>query len=251
MTDYSRNHLIIRSLYEKVLHKSFVRIRRRQCQKSCREKPSVCSVTKKKIIFWLSLIAGSVGLWFFESFFAYALIFNGYGEGVFLLVPFWALLPFWIVMAWVYRRYVREGDVQKIMDSKLSINGEWPKLEGKRLQEMICHEMYFEGELEELANVTSLKVGGEWLELYFDGDVIFWRMAKAPTEKGEIVEHDSYFKLTDVADKFSLKGNVIKRLDVQYIENGVEVVFTFGGGKSMIFSSINDISSYRMAMREG
>ena len=38
--------------------------------------------------------------------------------------------------------------------------------------------------------------------------------------------------------------------EYQYIENGVEVSFTFGGGKSMVFSSINDISSYRMVIKE-
>jgi len=145
---------------------------------------------------------------------------------------------------------VREGNHQKMLNSKLSINGEWPELEGKALQEMICYAMYFEGKLEELANIVSLKVDGKWLKLYFDYDIIFWRNAEAPSEAGEILEEDSYFKLTDVANKFSLKGDVIEHLDTQIIENGVEVTFNFNSGKSIVFSSINDVSNYRMVMEE-
>jgi len=207
-------------------------------------------VIKKQIIFWLCLIAGSVGLWLFESYAAYALLFNGYGAGLLLLIPFWALLPFWLGMIWVYRRYVREGNHQRMLNSKLSINGEWPALEGKALQAMICHEMYFEGELEELANIVSLKVSGKWLKLYFDYDIIFWRNAKAPSEECGILEQDSYFKLTDVAKKFSFQGDIVDRLDARIIENGVEVAFNFNSGKSIIFSSINDISNYRMVMEK-
>jgi len=130
-------------------------------------------------------------------------------------------------------------------------NDGWPDIEGRSLQEMICLEMYFKGQLEELANVIFLKIGGDWLKLYFDGDVIFWRIAKAPPEASERLEHDSYFKLKDVADKFSFKGDVIERLEARLLENGVEVLFSFNSGKSIVFSNLNDLSNYRTAMEEG
>ena len=131
------------------------------------------------------------------------------------------------------------------MDNNLSIDGKWPKLEGTKLQEMMCDEMYYEGKLEELANVIHIKVNEKWLRLYFDYDIIFWRSEKFAPVNYEIPEYDSFFKTTDVAKKFDLKGETIVSLNAQLVENGVEVNFVFSNGKKIIFSSINDVSNYR------
>jgi hypothetical protein len=131
------------------------------------------------------------------------------------------------------------------IDSEISINGDWPKLEGKILQEMLCHEMYYEGRLEELANVIYVKIDEKWLRLYFDYEIIFWRNESCAPKEYSMPETSSYFKLTDVANKFSFKGNTIDGVSAKTIEDGVEVGFYFNTGKKIIFSSINDASSYR------
>jgi len=131
------------------------------------------------------------------------------------------------------------------MDSNLSINGEWPQLEGKLLQEMLCHEMYYEGKLEELANVVYLKVDEKWHRLYFDYEIIFWRNENTAPKDYTMPEYSSYFKLADVASKYSFKDSMIVEVTAHRVENGVEVGIYFNNGKKIIFSSINDVSNYR------
>ncbi|MBB5322911.1 hypothetical protein [Marinobacter oulmenensis] len=129
--------------------------------------------------------------------------------------------------------------------SELSINGEWPSLEGKVLQELICHEMYYQGKLEETANVTFIKVDGHWLRLYFDYDIIFWRAKYSVPQPYEMPEHNSYFKTRDVGAELELCGQIIKSVAAKGLKRGVEIEFKFDNGRSIFFQSIDDVSSYR------
>ena len=136
--------------------------------------------------------------------------------------------------------------------NKISINGEQPRLEGKKPLELICHEMYYHGKLEELANVSHLHVDGKWYRLYFDYSIVFWRTQESDQshenspQSYKIEELDCSFIAVDVAEKLKLKNEVIKSITPTIVNNGLEVKFDFGNDKSLIFSNIDDISSYRV-----
>lgn len=129
---------------------------------------------------------------------------------------------------------------------EISINGKQPKLEGLKLLELICHEMYYDGKLEELANVSYLYVDRKWHRLYFDYDIVFWRTHDSAPQSYEMEELNCSFVAVDVAEKFKLKNEVIKSISPKIVNSGVEVEFTFNSGKVLVFSNINDISSYRV-----
>ncbi len=128
---------------------------------------------------------------------------------------------------------------------KVSINGEQPKLEGKKLLQLVCHEMYYDGKLEELANVSYLHVDEKWYRLYFDYGIIFWRTQESAPQSYEIEELDCSFIAVDVAEKLKLKNEIIKSITPKIVNNGVEVEFTFNSGKILIFSNTDDVSNYR------
>jgi len=45
----------------------------------------------------------------------------------------------------------------------LDIDGEKPKLKNATLEELFCHELWYNGELYEPANVIYLKINSKWL----------------------------------------------------------------------------------------
>ncbi|MBN3494071.1 hypothetical protein [Vibrio neptunius] len=131
------------------------------------------------------------------------------------------------------------------MSENLEINGEVPNLVDQILEDLLCAEMWFEGTLEEPANVIYLKVNGNWFRHYFDYGIVFWRSQDKAPESYEMQELDSYFKLVDLANNFGFKGLKIKRFDAYTIEGGSESVFTFDNSSSIVFSNINDVTVYR------
>ena len=58
---------------------------------------------------------------------------------------------------------------------EVEVNGYWPKIKRQTLQEMIVQQFWYEGVLEEPANVVYLKVNNGWFRLYFDYGIVLWR----------------------------------------------------------------------------
>ena len=131
------------------------------------------------------------------------------------------------------------------MSESLDVNGEAPNLSGQILEELLSTEMWYEGKLEEPANVIYLKVNGSWFRHYFDCGIIFWRTDDRAPESYEMEELDSYFKVVDLAVKFGFKGLRIRSYEACPLENGSETIFTFSNDCSIIFSCIDDVTSYR------
>ncbi len=127
----------------------------------------------------------------------------------------------------------------------IDVNGEWPSIEGKILQEMFCVEMYYEGQLEETANITFLKVEDKWLRLYFDCEIVFWRYNEPPSESCEMPEHKSYFKNRDVATELGFKSEKITSLELRNTNPGVDIEFKFENEKNIILYDIHDKSNFR------
>ena len=122
--------------------------------------------------------------------------------------------------------------------NELSINGEWPSLENSVIEELIAQEFWSEGKCEDQVNVLYVKVSGNWVRLYFDYSIIFWR-------SGDNGVHDegadrSMYPLIDLGAQLGVVGNKITSCVGSLIDGGAQVKFKFSGGQSLTVQSIND-----------
>ena len=105
------------------------------------------------------------------------------------------------------------------MDEELEINGIWPVLENGMLEELLCSEMWYQGKLEEPANVIFLKVNGNWYRLYFNYGIIFWRVDKEGPKEYTMPKYESHFKVVDVGRNYGLVNNLIESVVGRVLPN--------------------------------
>lgn len=127
----------------------------------------------------------------------------------------------------------------------LEINGDAPQLAGLLCDAILCVEYQHAGQLVEPANVVYLCFGGTWHRLYFDYGIIFWRPGECGPESYEAPELDSSYPVVDVAAERGLLGQRLSRYEMEPIKGGSRVCFVFEGGKSLAFSSVDDVTSYQ------
>lgn len=127
----------------------------------------------------------------------------------------------------------------------LDIDGVKPKLKNATLEELFCHELWYNGELYEPANVIYLKINSKWLRHYFDCGIIFWRTdTEAPTNY-KAKELNSYFHIVDLGKKYNVRGKEIDSYTHRAILDGAETEFVFKNSFKLTFFNINDITKYR------
>jgi hypothetical protein len=128
--------------------------------------------------------------------------------------------------------------------NELEINGEWPELEGKTLQELLAQECWYQKDLEEEANVVLIKVEGTWHHLYFDMGTLFCRMSQ--DEPKEITPEDSAeisYHLRDLGADLDLVGRVIESCTARLIPGGSKVEIGLEGDKKISFKNVNNMTS--------
>lgn len=116
--------------------------------------------------------------------------------------------------------------------SELSINGEWPELDNKEVEELIAQEFWYDGECKDQANVLYIRASGKWFRLYFDYSIIFWR----PGDNGFQNEYAdrSIYPFINFGKELSVIGSKISSCVGGLIEGGAQVEFIFSNGKSFI-----------------
>lgn len=129
---------------------------------------------------------------------------------------------------------------------KLEVNGHWPKIEKQSLQEMIVQEFWYDGVLEESANVVYLKINSHWFRLYFDCGIVFWRQDNEGLEDDFASRsNDTGYPLIDLAENLRVKGAEIIQCRGRIIAGGSEVEFQFSDNPPIIFQCINDVTSIK------
>ncbi len=134
---------------------------------------------------------------------------------------------------------------KRAMDEDLEVVGAWPSFEGEKLEELLCSEMWYQGKVEEPANVVHLKIKGHWHRLYFDYGIVFWRKENEAPMEFEAPEWESHFKLVNIGDNYDLKEKVVESVSGRVIPKGSEVELRFQGGKSIVFSNAEDQTTFR------
>ena len=129
---------------------------------------------------------------------------------------------------------------------ELEVNGHWPQIEKQFLQEMIVQEFWYDGVLEEPANVVYLKIDSDWLRLYFDCGIVFWREDNEGLED-QLASRgsDTSYPLIDLAEHLGVKGAEIIQCTGKVVPGGSEVELQFRDKPPIIFQCINDVSSIK------
>ena len=127
----------------------------------------------------------------------------------------------------------------------LEMDGDWPDIEGKRLQQLLAQECWYQKDLEEEANVVLIKVEERWYHLYFDIGIVFWRISRdEPHESKPEDTEEFFYHLRDLGADLDLAGRVIQSCTAKAIPGGVEVVFHFEGGKKISFKNVDNLTRY-------
>ena len=117
-----------------------------------------------------------------------------------------------------------------MVSEDLYIDGSWPDFAGKTLERLIAQESWFEGELDDEANVVWMCVDGRWYKLYFDGDVVYWREVNdGPASNGES------FPLNDLGEKHELAGLALDACHGDAVADHPAVSLAFAGGRTVTF----------------
>lgn len=128
-----------------------------------------------------------------------------------------------------------------MVSAELYVDGAWPDFAGKTLEHLIAQEAWFDGELDDEANVVWIGIDGAWHKLYFDDDIIFWRNAKeGPGAQGE------EFPLNDLGQKHALAGQALTACDGDAIAPGSAVSLAFANGKTVTFRNRYDTTTIQV-----
>ena len=129
----------------------------------------------------------------------------------------------------------------------LETDGNWPDLEGKRLQQLLVQECWYQKNLEEEANVVLINIGGGWHHLYFDMGTLFCRMSQyEPHEVTPVGSAEISYHLRDLGADLDLTGRVIQSCTARVIPGGSEVELGFEGGKKICFKNIDNLTKYEV-----
>ncbi len=127
----------------------------------------------------------------------------------------------------------------------LEIDGNWPDLEGKRLQQLLAQECWYQKNLKEEANVVLIKVEERWYHLYFDIGIVFWRISSDEPHESKPEDTVEYsYHLRDLGVDLDLAGRVIQSCTAKAGPGGSEVEFSFEGGKKISFTNVDNLTSY-------
>lgn len=124
----------------------------------------------------------------------------------------------------------------------LEFNGSQPYLSGVVIQSLLCQEYWYNGHLEEPANIVFLQVNDFWYRLYFDYGTIFWR---DDGPDGLVYENEKTngdeFRTIDLCERFALRGRAIADCSSETVNQyDSKVTFHIEGGGSLAFVNIND-----------
>ncbi len=127
------------------------------------------------------------------------------------------------------------------MNEDASIVGEWPRLIGGVVQEIVAQEFWCDGTLEDEANILYLKISDKWHRLYFDYEIIFWKTGPNGINDYNADRGKEFgYPLRDLVRELDLFGQTLTKCEKLILPNGVAVNFEFSNGVNIVVSSIND-----------
>ncbi|WP_413663483.1 hypothetical protein ACG1BZ_20780 [Microbulbifer sp. CNSA002] len=132
------------------------------------------------------------------------------------------------------------------MMDKISINGDWPEIENKELEKLIAQEFWCKNKREDQANILYIKVSGDWIRVYVDYEILFWRSGNNGLEDPKASrETDFGYPLIDWGKTLGIEGTVIKSVSANRITGGAQIEFKFSNNKVFKVQSIDDYTTIK------
>lgn len=132
----------------------------------------------------------------------------------------------------------------------LEINGYPPKLAGKICEGFICEQLICSGQPAASADVTYLKFDGIWYRLYFEFQLVFWRVFDGEPKPREIAEESWAYPHANVGEMFGILGQRLLSFEMQPTPRGSKVIFSFANNQSVLIEDADDCSSFRVGDSE-
>jgi hypothetical protein len=129
----------------------------------------------------------------------------------------------------------------------LEVIGDAPHLTGLRCDAILCVEYWHAGRLVEASTTAHLCFDGGWHRLYFDYGIVLWRPSERAPQSFDVPELSASYRVADVAATRGLLGYRLSYYEMQPIEGGSRVTFTFENGHRLTFDNVDDITSYQDA----
>ena len=126
----------------------------------------------------------------------------------------------------------------------LEIQGQPPNLVGNICEALACLEFWHEGSLVDPANAIFIRANGGWHKLFFDSGAVFWKSDVEPQPSFDAPEIASAYHLVDLGHKFDLVGRRIAACYAAPTEKRAKVALELEGGRSVVFESADDVTSY-------
>ena len=128
----------------------------------------------------------------------------------------------------------------------LQTDGIPPKLTNQVCEELICQQYWYEGKLAQEVDGLFLKVNGRWHQLYFDSDIVFWRIQQEAPKSYEARPDDPFvYRLVDVGEKYAVQDCVIADCITEPSVDGVRVLVSFENKGSLIVMHSENKTSLR------
>ena len=127
------------------------------------------------------------------------------------------------------------------------VNGTPPDAAGRRCDALWVQEYWFEGTLEEPANVVFPCLGGVWHHLCFEPGCVFWRPTDGPPVECREDDERLIFRPVDLTPRIGGAGTVVTSLITDLgPAGGPRVRFRFASGVTATFwiDSGEDVSHY-------
>ena len=125
------------------------------------------------------------------------------------------------------------------MEQTPKIHGQTPRLIGKNCKRVIAQQYWHAGTLADPFNVLFFCFDSLWHRLALDCGEVFWRSSPVAPVSRECPEINASYRLVDLG----FADELITRLSINFIPDGVEVGFEFASGNRLCLRNVNDITS--------
>jgi len=122
-----------------------------------------------------------------------------------------------------------------------NITPDLPDLKGCVCTRLVCQQYWYNGELEEEANVTFLQVDGkQWHSFLIDCGEPFWKVVDKPDEWNTSPAEEFHYPQVELTERWGLFGRTIQA--VKFVEIGMASEFRvlFAGDIALVLHDEND-----------
>jgi hypothetical protein len=119
-----------------------------------------------------------------------------------------------------------------------------PDVRQQRCSALLVQEYWYQGELEDEANVLFVRLDDRWHRFFIDAGLVFWKSVESPDLPPSAADHS--YRVNDVGSAYDLKGKRLAQIEAVDLDGGGAIRLAFEGGSLVILENRNDRSRLRI-----